>query len=866
MSAIRTPDQRLRVFVSSTMQELAEERAAARKAVQGLHMSPILFESGARPHPPRDLYRAYLEQSDIFVGIYWQSYGWIAPEMDISGLEDEYRLARGKPKLIYVKTPAPGRDARLEELLDRIRDDGVSYQKFTRATELKQLVENDLALLLTEHFQARDLAAQAGPSNEVEPASNLPAAVDEFVGRHREVTELHGLLTEGSERLVTLTGPGGIGKTRLALEVAARVVNSFEHGVRLVTLAPVPEADLVVPTIVRALNVQGSNAEPLLALIEHLRDLNVLLFLDNFEQVLPAAPAVARMLEECRRIKVLVTSRSILNLRGEHEFQVPPLAVPPHDAGVDVSGCEAVRLFVERARAVNGDFRLSSDNASAVAELARRLDGLPLALELAAARTRLLSPDAMLARLDAGLQLLAHSSRDVPERHQTLTAAIEWSFGLLDEDEQRLFAALGAFHGSWSLEAAEEVCAPHQTADVLELMTSLLEKSLIKHDFRGDGARFSMLRTVWEYARGRLNERTDAPAVKDAHSKFFLSLIEQAHDGLRSSGQTDWLERLEVEHANLRAALWRSLNEGAANRVAEAGWTIWLFWWLNSHLAEGKQLMTEVLGAGAALSELQRAKATAVKGCMTFWQTDYSEAMPLLASALETFRTLSYMPGVAICQLPLAFTEGAVGNARGARERFDESIRFFKESGDEWGTLTAMNALCWTSNAIDMRPGDEVYVEALERAAALGTQLDLGLALRNLGSRRSDQGRLDEAAELLGRALETLWRGYVRGGTSYTIDAIAELATRRGEYVPATRMFAAVDAVREKNQAPIIPMFAPRLEGFVDRLRREMASDAFDREWETGRRLGLEGAMRLALAWLHGDPAGATAGEAEAAR
>ena len=846
MTAIRTPDQRLRVFISSTIHELTAERAAARKAVEGLRMSPIFFESGARPHPPRDLYRAYLEQSDIFVGVYWESYGWVAPEMDISGLEDEYRLAAGKPKLVYVKT-SQQREERLQQLLTHIASDGVSYRRFDRPSELKQLIENDLALLLAEHFQS---GTDESFGDEEEELVALPAPVDTFVGRLRELEVLGRALSTDGDRLITLTGPGGIGKTRLAIEAARRCPGAFEHGVHLVSLAPIARAELVIPTVVRALKVQGSTVEPLLALIEFLRDRKLLLLLDNFEQVIDSAPDVAHIVEECRQVKVLVTSRSVLNLRGEREIQVPPLGVPGDGNGT-IAGTEAVELFVERARAINVNFSLTEKNAPVVAEIVQRLDGLPLALELAAARTRLLSAEAMLERLDASLQLLTRSSRDAPERHQTLRATIDWSFGLLDPQEQTFFARLGVFQGCCTLESAEYVCNPDGDLDVLELLTSLLEKSLIKQEVTNGIARFSMLRTILEYARDRLDASDEAASVGSRHCDFFLRFIAGVHDGLRSAEQTEWLERLEADHDNIRAALRCQLSQGDVDAVAEAGWTMWLFWWLDSHLAEGRQLMEEVL-ASDNLSESSRSKATAVAGCMAFWQTDYAAALPMLVRALESFRATGDLSGMALCQLPLGFSDAAVGNASSARTRFQEAIRHFKDVGDEWGTVISLNALCWTANAIDIRPGDDVYEEAVTRAEKLGTRLDLGMALRNLGSRRSDEGRTVEAKALLGRALETLWRGYVRGGASYTIDAIAELATREGASAIATRLFSAVDGARAVNQTPIIPMFVPRLEGFLDRLRREMGP-AFDAEWERGHALGLEGATELALAWTRGD-------------
>ena len=854
MNTIRTPDQRLRVFISSTIKELGSERAAAQRAVTDLRLSPILFELGARPHPPRQLYRAYLEQSDIFVGIYWQSYGWVAPDMEISGLEDEYECSGGKPKLIYVKGPAPAREEGLAALLDRIRDrDDVSYKPFETADELERLIQNDLASLLSERFEASKPGETVDDeSRPPSAASGLPARVDRFIGRDRELEELRELVTRRGDRLITLSGPGGIGKSRLAVELASRCRDEFENGVCFVALGAVTDPDLVVASILQTLGVQASASDSLTALIDHLRVHDMLLLLDNFEQVVPAAADVARVVEECSRITVVVTSRAILNLRSEREFPVPPLGLPPHSGDLQpLAVSEAVRLFVDRARGTKSDFDLTEGNAAAVAEICRRLDGLPLALELAAARVRLLSPDAMLDRLDASLQLLTGGSRDVPERHQTLRAAIDWSFGLLTEDEKKLFVRLGVFRGGFTLDAAEAVCNAIGDLDLLDLMTSLLEKSLIKYDLRGIEPRFGMLQTVWEYAAEGLAGSADAASVRAAHTSFFMDQVAASYDGLRSSAQTEWMTKLEAENGNLRTAIRSCFDAGEIERVAEAGWTLWLFWWINAHLSEGRQLMNEALERGG-MSELGHAKAAAVAGVMAFWQGDYGVAVPLLGSAVETMRNAGDKTGVALCQLPLGFVESAAGSVDAARARFEESISLFKEVGDDWGTVISLNAFCWTAIAVGHDIGDDVFEEAVERGRRLGTDLEYGMALRNFGGRLARTNRLEEARDLLARALAILWRGYIRGGSSYTIDAIAEIAAEEGEAVLATRLYGGVQGVRDATGAPIVPMLIPRHDAYIAKLRRDLGDDVFEREWATGVGLGLDATARLALDWAGG--------------
>jgi predicted ATPase len=851
MTTIRTPDQRLRVFVSSTLEELSQERDAARRAIETLHLSPVLFELGARPHPPRQLYTAYLDQSEVFIGIYWQRYGWMAPEMEVSGLEDEFRLAATKPKLIYVKEPAPDREGRLEGLLDFIRSEGqLSYRNFATKDELKSLIEDDLSLLLSEHFRLTEPDETPTPLEDP-PAAVFPRRVDAFVGRSREIDELSRYVSDPSIRLITVTGAGGVGKTRLALEVVDRCVDRFEDGGAFVGLGAITDPGVVVPTIIQTLAVQGSGADPLELLIEHLRERNLLLVLDNFEQVVFAAADVAHILEGCAGVTILVTSRAILHVRSELEYPLSPLQLPDDSAEFGPLGeAESVLLFVERARAVDPEFSLTSDNADAVAQICRRLDGLPLALELAAARIRMLSPASMLSRLESSLSLLRGGPRDAPERHQTLRSAIDWSYGLLNDEEKALFKRLGAFRGGWTLEAAEDVGNLGGDLDVLEVMTSLLEKSLIKQEELPGESRFSMLQTVWEYASAELASGDEFGRVLEAHALFYLSLMKASHQGLRAPSQVAWMARLEADNENLRIAFRWCLDHDRYVEAAESGWTIWLYWWINAHLQEGRDLMKEVLDSGAEIAELARAKALAVYGVMAFWQTDYAEALPALGAALEIMRAEGDVAGVALCQLPLGFVDAAYGNFEPAQERYLESIRFFEESGDQWGRAIALNAYGWASLGAEVDIGDEIFEESVEVAGRLGTNFEYGMALRNLGGYRHRRGEVEEARKILSKALRTLWHGAARGGSSYTIDAIGEIAADTGEPEIATRLFGATTAIRSAIGSAIIPMFKKRFDGYVTRLRVELGSERFAAEWGKGEELTMDETVRLALAFV----------------
>jgi len=590
LAPIRTPDQRLRVFVSSTLQELTDERAASRDAIQRLRLTPVMFEMSARAHPPRDLYRAYLAQSDVFIGIYWERYGWIAPSETISGLEDEYLLAREMPRLVYIKRSA-SRDERLNELIRRIeQEDRLSYRPFADAAELKELIENDLALMLTERFNApvarsaSDSAAE--PALVAPPRSLAPVERGELIGRASLVEHIAGLLPRPDVGLITLTGPGGTGKTRLAIHLAHTLRASFADGVFYVTLAGVRDARDVVSTIFSTLEIAepsgGGDRERLLLGFLHSR--HALLVLDNFEQVLEAASEVRKLLDACPRLKVVATSREALHIRGERDVPVPPLSHPAH-ATLEMT--PAMALFEERAREVRPDFRVDDDNRAAIFELCRRLDALPLAIELAAARVRVLSPQAMLPRLQKSLSLLSGAKRDVPERHQTLRATLDWSLDLLRPEERVFFRRLGVLAGSFTEDAAAAV-ADDAGIDVLEGLTSLVEKSLLlRFEDRGE-ARFQMLETVRELARERAAEAGEERAARLRHAEWMSRFL---------AGERARLQQIDARSAaNARVAA-EEIGASAALRFAaspdgdsELAWQLFInygFVWLNNaHTAD----------------------------------------------------------------------------------------------------------------------------------------------------------------------------------------------------------------------------------------------------------------------------------------
>lgn len=630
---IRTPDQRLRVFISSTLGELAEERQVARSAVEQLRLSPVMFELGARPHPPRALYRSYLEQSDLFVGIYWQRYGWIAPDMEISGLEDEYLLSAGMPRLIYVKRPAPDMEPALADLLDRLQvEDTTSYKPFTDGAELHQLLLDDLSLTLAERFDAadRDVSAPASADAPIgeDPAighhpapvaADLPVPTSSFLGRETVLDEVGSLLDAENLRLVTLTGPGGTGKTRVALEVAAARLHGYPDGVVFVDLSAERHRDDAHAAIVRALGVvDAGGAAPLEVLRARLRDRRVLLVLDNFEQVLTAAAGIGDLLRHCPGLKVLATSREALRVVGERVYEVPPMTLPVAADGIsrdEALASEAVRLFVDRATETVADFSLTDGNVADVVAICARLDGLPLAIELAAARVNLFAVDELRARLETRLDVLRGGARDLPARQQTLLGAIEWSDGLLTEDERRVLRVFSVFVGARlaDVETTARDVPDLAEIDVVETLGSLVDKSLVRSALGAGGRpRFTMLQTLRDYATRQLDALPElGAAVRRAHAAHYRDLALDLHAQLTYKDRARVIAALGDELGNLRAAWDQLVGQRDATGLIDLLEPLWGYYEARGDYSAALELgdgLSAVLAGLAETPERQRAE------------------------------------------------------------------------------------------------------------------------------------------------------------------------------------------------------------------------------------------------------------------
>jgi predicted ATPase/class 3 adenylate cyclase len=1024
MAMIATPDQRVRVFISSTMKELSAERSAVRKSVERLRLTPVLFELGARAHPPRELYLSYLRQSHVFLGIYHEQYGWIAPGKTISGLEDEFLASTGKPKLIYVKSPAPNRDARLAEMLQRIASEGLSYRPFRTVSELAKLVVDDLAVLLSERFGPADgsdhhepaadasdvpdrretttflftdvegstrLLQQAGSAyagllgdhrrllraafvahrgREVDtqgdsffvafpsPVQAIAATIDaqraltayqwpepfrvrvrmglhtgeaavlsdgyvgvavhraariasaahggqvllsgataalvcddlpdgaalrdlgdhrlkdfdrpvrlyqldvsglpvefppvrasvrrrvpelpgSFVGRQAEVEAVAALLRDRRTRLVTLTGAGGVGKTRLAIEASSAVAGDMPGGVVFVPLSAVTDPALVLRSVADALGTRSeAGLSPLDAVDGMLGDDRLLLLLDNMEQVASSARELVALLDRVPSLVALVTSRQLLRVRSEIPVPVRPL-----------EGSAAVQLFLDRAVVTRPGFP-SVEDRDAVTEICRRLDGLPLAIELAAARARLLPPAALLSRLRERLDVLSGGPVDLPARQRTLRATMDWSHELLSPTQQAMFARLGVFSGGWSLDAAEHVCGGDGEPDVLETLAGLLDASLVVSEAAGDEARFGMLETVRAYAAERLTVAQDRAETVRRHGAWILTLT---GDLMRTRGRDYRLaaERVDREWANLRAAARRMLDGGdvaslallvrnGIGHLALRDATVEAVGWLDEALElagtarpslRGRLLVLRAV-FGVATGDLSR---------MPAW---VAEGEPLLPDDAE--HELDHaLAAVARIQ------EGAERGLEHAIEAVDVALARFTSLGLELGQAAMHQARAEMALAMgDPARAEASYRRAAQVAESMGEDAMLGPVLSLLGLSQLAQDNVEGARRSVLEGARVNRQAGLPTNIAYSLEGMAALALAEARPAVAARSLAAATAARGRTALPLTPTLPPLIEQLVARSRAMLGEEEFEHAWAEGQSLSLVEALdRTLQAW-----------------
>jgi predicted ATPase/class 3 adenylate cyclase len=1092
---ILTPDQRVRVFISSTPEELAAELAAARRAIARLHLVPVHYESGARPHPPRSMYRAYLEQSQVFVGIYWQRYGWVAPGMGISGLEDEYRLAAGKPMLLYLKRPAPDLEPRLAAMIDAIRAAGTtSYRTFATPRELEQLLADDLAVLLSESFAGAVLGAKAtagdesageglpgsrtlsflftdiegstamlrrlggayagvladhhrlirealaahggremdtqgdaffavfgtaracavaaiaiqqamaahswpggeklririgmhtGEAEQTEtglvgiavhrgariaavahggqilvsaaaaallgdslpggaslrdlglhrlkdlgqperifqldapglPAAfpalrtldnprlpnNLPAQASSFIGRDAELAAVSRLVA--ASRLVTLIGAGGSGKTRLALQVAAGLLDGSGDGVWFADLAPVTDPGLVPNTVAGVLSIQPEPGRSMAdTLTEAVGERSLLLVLDNCEQVIDACAKLAdALLRACPHLALLATSREPLGIDGEHVYRVPSLTTPAPDADLAaIRGSEAVRLLADRAAQAGAPLVLDERSGPVIGRICRRLDGIPLAVELAAARLRGISVTELDARLDQRFALLTRGSRAAPARQQTLLAMIGWSWDLLTGAERGLLARLSVFAGGFDLAACEAVTtgAASPAGEAVVLLGSLVDKSLVQFDDTAVGpGRYRLLETVRQFAARRLDEQA-AGAVRDArlaHLGYYLALAETAAPQLMGPDQAQWQDRLDTELGNLRAAIAFSLTQPDPESGLRLAAALRVFWRARGHASEAADALRALLDLPAA-SQPSPARAQAL-ATTAFLTEQITAAQAYCAEGLTIARaggddhlvaellfiqvSLLLLAGQTAAALPVIETglglarglgnphltarllnarsaaTGREGDHEGAARDAAEALALFRQIRDPRGVSVQLGNLGYAEiGAGELESARTHLAESLRIARELKDRMGEAVNTFNLGLVEYLSGSTAAAASLFAESLELARRLFMKADIGSALLGLAMTRSGSAAADRSARLHGAADAALDAlGQAP--ESLERRLrDADRERLRAAMGADAFEAGYAAGQAMTTEDAIALALG---GDrPAEESAGE-----
>ena len=822
------------MFISSTLGELATERVAVRDAIEALRLTPVMFETGARPHPPRALYRAYLDQSDVFVGIYWERYGWIAPDETISGLEDEYRLAAGRmPQLIYIKESADGREPALSELLARIQDDDrVAYRRFRTTEELAVLVADDLAALLSERF-AKDGGERGAPAQAA-----LPVPLDATLGRERDLAAVVELV-RGGRRLVTLTGPGGIGKSRLALEVARALMPTFDDHVVFVPLASITEPALVLATIADRAGVRlGGVGDLTDELVAELGRRPTLLLLDNFEQVIDAAHEVAALLDLCPTAAAVVTSRHVLRVHGEREFQVRPL-----------EPSASVALFAERAVAVRPAFAITDENRAAVEEITQRLDGLPLAIELAAACMRLVSAPALVEQLAERMSSLGRGAADAPERQRTLRATMDWSYDLLDDFERRLFARLAVFHGGWTLPAAEAVCTRDGEPEVIETLAALVEKSLVTSmDDTAAEPRLRMLETVRAYAEEKLADLEDRVDTERRHAMWMLELLVGPSRTIRPPHHKSWLEEFDRERANLRIAVQRALRNGDVELVTFLVGTAMGYLSLRDAEAEGGAWLEEAVRLSASAPAAIRARLLRCRAVMAGALGHYTSAENLLGEAdhVSPVNPADLMD-VALDAMGRAVVASARHSPAEALPAALHAAEAMATAGSDVGEAYMWQTAGTIALSVDPGSADGYLSRGLDVAEAMDNDGLRAQALTLLGYSARRNGRAREARDLFLRAAEAGGRSGQRSSMAYALDGLAAAALDLGDPIVAARALASSECARSSLDRTSWAAFSPLLEEVAAGSRDAAGAEAYEAARQDGARCDIGQALRDAL-------------------
>ncbi|MBI3659129.1 tetratricopeptide repeat protein [Candidatus Acetothermia bacterium] len=862
----------------------------------------------------RDLYLQALKELMTYhqeCHEYDQAIRWARRALEANSLQEEIHQA-----LIRLYALAGDRNAALQ-----------------RYAECEALLKRELKLeplpetrALYERILRGDICGfdrEVSPSSATPVRHNLPRPLSSFIGRKKEIAEIKRLLASvgadprvcsdasgepiGSP-LLTLMGPGGCGKTRLALQVAAELTQEYADGVWFVELATLSDATSVPQALVSALDVREETGCPLLTLLSnYLQSKQLLLVLDNCEHLVEGCvQLVEELLQYCPSLRIVATSREELGIAGETVWKTPPLLSPDlqslpskgEELVATLIQYEAVELFVERAASSDSGFRLTNQNARAIAEVCHRLDGIPLAIELAAARVKVLSLEEIAERLDNVLGLLTQGSRTALPKHQTLRAAMDWSFHLLPEPEQILLRRLSVFAGGFLLETVEAVCAQHETesgssrtapTEILDLMTQLVNKSLVHVTNQHGKVRYRLLEMVRQYAREKLEESGEATSLRQSHLDFFLRLAERAEPELKGADQTIWLGRLEAEHDNLRAVLRWSLQKGDIKAGLRLAGAVWWFWYVRGYLREGRKWLEEALAVkGGSGSLPARAKASNGAGVLAWSQGDYISARAFLEKSLAIGRELRDKQGIARLLNNLGLLAQSQGDYVAARSLYEECLVIKRELGDKQGITAPLNNLgIVAQNQGDYATARSLFEESLAIRQELGDKQGIGAALINLGYLAQNQGDYLTARSLFEKSLVVKRELGDKQGTATSLNNLALAIQSQGDYVTArslfeeslairqelgdkqgiiaslsrlaglsvvqthpgraARLFGAAEALREAIGAPLPPSDRTDYDRQVAATRAKLGDETFAAAWTQGRAMTLEQAVEYAL-------------------
>jgi len=705
---------------------------------------------------------------------------------------------------------------------------------------------------------------------------NLPMPLTALLGRSQDIAAARNYLLRDDARLLTMIGPPGIGKTRMSIQLATDLIDTFDNGVCFVALAPIHDPDLVLPTIAQALGVEETRDQRLdKRLADYLHDKHMLLVLDNFEQVLAAAPLVAEVLAASPRLKLLSTSRAPLHIRGERQFPVPPLLLPNLSdlpAVRELADYPSVALFVERAQAIEPGFALSEANAPLVATICVRLDGLPLAIELAAARSKLLPPQELLARLDRRLMVLTDGPRDLPARHATLRGAIGWSYDLLSASEQTLLARLGIFVGGFTLDAAEAVAAKlrieneelkkdhadsqfsilNSQFSILEGLASLVNNSLVVQQTQADGsARLTMLETIRQFAFEKLLESGEEAVMRSRHRDWYMTLAEQAEAEWGRPGQEAWLDRLEADYDNLRAALESGKSQaGALEAGLRLAAALWLFWDMRGYLREGCTRLAELLElADQSVSAQVCVRARTALGYLIFQQGDYNTAAALLEASVVQARALGdkQILAVALDRLGLLILRRAAELAR-ARAIIEEGLALGRKIGDPRVVYSSIFYLADLAQAQGQyHQALQLYEQSLTLMRDQGDRWHVALALFSLGHLAWLQHDDARAQASFAESLDLRWQLKDKRGIAFCFEGLAWVAAIQGQAERAARLFGAAEALLAAIGAILHPVRHAAHEQTIGMARTQLGAVVFEQARMEGRTMPAEQALGYAL-------------------